>query len=485
MKRPRLIFFALISVSALLLSGCYSLARENISIKATLSVLQDQMANMGSVAVQNQQPASQAPAGPADVTFTLSTAVDGHNLAFVGVGGEIDGVMNPLLKVQPGDIVEIHLINGQTTEHSLFIDEFGASTGSVIAQGDEKITKFVADKAGLFKYYCNVAGHRAAGMEGILQVGEGPAAAAGVSIIKNPTDLPGPIEDRGPALVKAELVAQEVEGQLADGTTTTYFTFNGTVPGPFIRARVGDTVEVTMRNETSSAFVHSVDLHAVNGPGGGAVYTQVQPGETKVFTFKALAPGIFLYHCATPSVPHHISMGMYGLILIEPEGGLPKVDREFYIVQGEIYTAEPFGTLGHLNFSEDKLLNETPEYFVFNGASKALTTEENRLNANVGDTVRIYIGVGGPNFISSFHVIGEIFDRVYPFGSLTSAPLTNVQTILIPPGGATIVEFRVNEPGDYAVVDHALSRLERGLLAILHVEGEADPAIFHDGSATP
>jgi nitrite reductase (NO-forming) len=485
MKRPRLIFFALISVSALLLSGCYSLARENISIKATLSVLQDQMANMGSVAAQNQQPTSQAPSGPADVTFTLSTATDGHNLAFVGVGGEIDGVMNPVLKVQPGDIVEIHLVNGQATEHSLVIDEFGANTGMVTTQGEEKITKFVADKAGLFKYYCDIPGHRAAGMEGVLQVGESAATAAAASIIKNPSDLPGPIGDRGPTLVKVELVAQEVEGQLADGTTTSYFTFNGTVPGPFIRARVGDTVEVNMRNETSSTFVHSVDLHAVNGPGGGAVYTQVQPGETKVFTFKALAPGIFVYHCATPSVPHHISMGMYGLILIEPEGGLPKVDREFYVVQGEIYTVEPFGTLGHLNFSEEKLLNQTPEYFVFNGASKALTTEENRLNANVGDTVRIYIGVGGPNFTSSFHVIGEIFDRVYPFGSLTSAPLTNVQTILIPPGGATVVEFRVDEPGDYAVVDHALSRLERGLLAILHVEGEADPTIFHDGSATP
>jgi nitrite reductase (NO-forming) len=223
----------------------------------------------------------------------------------------------------------------------------------------------------------------------------------------------------------------------------------------------------------------------VNGPGGGAVYTQTQPGETHVFNFEALNPGIYVYHCATPSVAHHIANGMYGLILIEPEGGLPPVDREFYVMQGEIYTVEPHGSKGALTFSNEKMLDETPEWFIFNGAAGALASDENALTAEVGDRVRIFMGVGGPNFSSSFHVIGEIFDTVYPFGSLTSTPWTDVQTINVNPGGAWAVEFDLEVPGTYILVDHSLSRLERGLVGLLHVEGEEDASIFSEGPALP
>jgi nitrite reductase (NO-forming) len=174
---------------------------------------------------------------------------------------------------------------------------------------------------------------------------------------------------------------------------------------------------------------------------------------------------------------------MYGLILIEPEGGLPPVDREFYVMQGEIYTAEDFGAKGLLSFSMDRMLDEDPEYVVFNGAAGALAAEPNLLTANVGETVRIYFGVGGPNFTSSFHVIGEIFDRVYPFGSITSDVLTDVQTITVAPGGAWIVEFTIQVPGNYILVDHALSRLERGAVGILQVAGEENPTIFKEGPA--
>ncbi len=272
-------------------------------------------------------------------------------------------------------------------------------------------------------------------------------------------------------------------GRLADGATYDYFTFNGQIPGPMIRVRVGDTVELRLANETDSDLAHSIDLHAVNGPGGGAVYTETAPGEENVFTFKALAPGLFVYHCATPSVAQHIANGMYGLILVEPEGGLPEVDREFYVMQGEIYTEQDFGAQGHLDYSYDRMLDEDPEYFVFNGAANALTTEENALQADVGDTVRIYFGVGGPNFVSSFHVIGEIFDRVYELASLTSEPLSDVQTTLVPPGGAAVVEFEIDEPGRYILVDHALSRLERGLVGFLFAEGEEREDVFYEGPA--
>ena len=176
-------------------------------------------------------------------------------------------------------------------------------------------------------------------------------------------------------------------------------------------------------------------------------------------------------------VAQHISNGMYGMILVEPEGGLPPVDREFYVMQGEIYTEQAMGLKGDDTFSLQKLLDERPEYFVFNGAVGALT-KEYPLQAKTGETVRIFFGVGGPNFISSFHVIGEIFDRVYDLASLTSPVLTNVQTTLVPPGGATIVEFKLQVPGRFILVDHALARMERGLAGYLLVEGPDVPAIY-------
>jgi nitrite reductase (NO-forming) len=305
-----------------------------------------------------------------------------------------------------------------------------------------------------------------------------------VDIVRDPSEVPAPVGNRAPEKVIIELETVELVGNLADGTTFKYWTFNGKVPGPFLRVRVGDTVEVHLKNLPDSMMAHSVDFHAVTGPGGGAVATQTMPGGETMFTFKAINPGVFVYHCATPMVAHHIANGMYGLILVEPEGGLPPVDREFYVMQGELYTAQPFGTEGALTDDVDKLLNENPEYFIFNGASMGLTSEEHLLRANVGETVRIYFGVGGPNFTSSFHVIGEIFDRVYDQASITSNPLTDVQTTLVPPGGATMVEFKLDVPGRYILVDHALSRMERGLAGFLMVEGDEDPAIF-DGEITP
>jgi nitrite reductase (NO-forming) len=299
-----------------------------------------------------------------------------------------------------------------------------------------------------------------------------------MDIVHDPTDLPAPLPIREPQTVRIDLETTEVEGQLADGTTFTYWTFNNTVPGPFLRVRVGDTLEVHLKNSTTSTMHHSVDFHAVTGPGGGAVMTQTEPGKETMFTAKALNPGLFVYHCATPMVAHHIANGMYGLILVEPEGGLPPVDREFYVMQGDIYTTGAFGDQGLQTTDTTKLLDEDPEYIVFNGAVGALTTQK-PLKANTGETVRIFFGVGGPNLTSSFHVIGEIFDRVYDQASLTGAPLTDVQTTLVPPGGATMVEFSLEVPGNYILVDHALSRLQRGLAGFLIVEGEEAPEIFH------
>jgi nitrite reductase (NO-forming) len=442
------------------------------------------------------------------IEYTLKTALGGDPaMAFVGVGGDIDGVVNPELVANVGDTIILTVVNGDPVLHDLVIDEFGVTTGELTTADQTVVLEFVVDQPGQFTYYCSVPGHKEIGMKGILRV-EGtvaagdssalagshdmnamtpvatvaPAIEGAVSIIRNPSDLPPPIGDREPQHLVVDMTAIEVDGVLGDGTTFRYMTFDGQVPGPMLRMRIGDTMQLNLKNEMESLLPHSIDLHAVTGPGGGAVFTQTMAGEVTSFEFKALQPGLYVYHCATASIGHHISSGMYGLILVEPEGGLPEVDHEYYIMQGEIYTQQPYGTKGNLTFSHAEMLNENPQYYVFNGAANALTLDEYAPHANVGDTVRIYFGVGGPNKISSFHLIGEIWDKVYDEGSLTSEPLTDVQTTLVPPGGSTVVEFTFDVPGRYILVDHALSRLERGLAGYLYADGDPVPEIFNSDS---
>jgi nitrite reductase (NO-forming) len=508
-------FVIVVTAIAILLAAFYvpyRLMPKQISAQATSTVAKSDTETVpASVSASAAQPVAEAvevaQAAPKVVEYTLRTKLGGEPaMSFVGVGGETEGVANPELVVAVGDTVRITVINGDPILHDLKIDEFGVTTGEMTTAEQTVVLEFVADRPGEFFYYCSVPGHQQAGMQGKLRVvgeavaeGEEVAASAGmqhtmgsaeagvtapavegaVSIVRNPADLPGPLGDRDAETVRIDLTAVEVDGVLADGTTFHYMTFDGQVPGPMLRVRVGDTVELHFKNDPSSHLPHSIDLHSVTGPGGGAVFTQNLPGVETAFSFKALQPGLYVYHCATASIPHHISSGMYGLILVEPEGGLPPVDHEFYVMQGEIYTVQPFGTQGHLDFSSTQMLNERPEYFVFNGAAGALTTDENAMHVEVGDSVRIYFGVGGPNFTSSLHLIGEIFDRVYDQASLTAAPLTDVQTTLVPSGGATMVEFTMDVPGRYILVDHALSRLERGLVAFLIADGEEQPEIFY------
>lgn len=436
---------------------------------------------LASVAPVAAQAALPNVAGPL-VQYTLRTNIGHEGMTFVGVGGAIDGLINPDLTAQPGDVIELTLVNGDGAEHDVVLPDLNVMAEHVTSLDARAVVTFSVEQAGVYAYFCSLPGHRQAGMEGKLIVGTlaTDAQATAPSIVRNPTDLGAPIGGREPTTIHVAMTAVEVVGQLADDTTFTYWTFDSQVPGPFVRVRVGDTVEIKLRNAANSHMVHSIDLHAVTGPGGGATLTQVAPGEEKSFTFQALSPGLYVYHCATPMVAHHISSGMYGLILVEPEGGLPPVDHEFYVMQGELYTQAPYGTTGLQEFSEEKLLAEAPEYYVFNGAVGALT-EQYPLQAKVGETVRIFFGVGGPNAISSFHVIGEIFDRVYDQASLTATPLTNVQTTLVPPGGATVAEFKLEVPGHYMLVDHALTRAARGLVGTLVVEGADNPAVFHEG----
>jgi FtsP/CotA-like multicopper oxidase with cupredoxin domain len=391
-----------------------------------------------------------------------------------------------------------------------------------------------------------------------------PAYALEAEITTAP-EVPPFITRTMPETVEVHFEAKEFIGDLADGKRYKFWSFNGTVPGPMIRVRLGDTVEFHLSNHSSSKFPHNIDLHAVNGPGGGASVSLVAPGEERVFRFKTLHPGLYVYHCASPipSMPTHIANGMYGLLLVEPKHGFPRVDHEFYVFESEFYTQasdeedlsapkvelkpielkekqekieenseenasgtsiekegfmdsfvktffgkspeslepdksdiqkalsdsfletvidEPLDSPAPekkylLELSLEKGLKEQPDYVVFNGRQGALLGE-NTLKVNVGEKVRIFFGNIGPNGISSFHIIGEIFDRVYLEGSVNGVVNRNVQTTLVPSAGATIVEFTIDVPGDYLLVDHSIFRIDKGAIGMITAVGDNRPKVF-------
>ena len=297
------------------------------------------------------------------------------------------------------------------------------------------------------------------------------------AVLTQPPQVPPPIKRTHATKVIVKLEVREVVKKMADGVDYLFWTFGGDVPGSFIRIREGDLVEFTLANHPSSKMPHNIDLHAVTGPGGGASSSFTAPGHSSQFSFKALNPGLYVYHCATAPVPMHVGNGMYGLILVEPKEGLPKVDREYYVMQGEFYTMGRYGAEGLQTFDQEKATDERPTYVVFNGSVGAMVGDK-AITANVGETVRLYVGNGGPNLLSSFHVIGEIFDLVYPEGG-TIASQKNVQTTLVPAGGSAIVEFKVDVPGTFIIVDHSLSRaFNKGALGMLKVAGPENLLVY-------
>lgn len=305
------------------------------------------------------------------------------------------------------------------------------------------------------------------------------AATAQAAGIPAPTayapNVPPPITRSAAATLEVHLETKMTPITLAPGVGYDAWTFNDRVPGPFIRARVGDTLEMHLTNNDTSGMWHNIDLHAVTGPGGGGAVTLAMQGEEKVATFKLLHPGLFVYHCAAPPVPDHIANGMYGLILVEPRHGLPAVDREFYVMQSEFYTDPASG--GQAMYSPSDGADEHPRFVVFNGQVGALT-DTSALQAATGERVRIFFGNAGPNLISSFHLIGEIFDKVYREGDLLSRPGRSIQTTLVPAGGATVVDLGLDVPGTYVLVDHAIFRTAKGALGHLVVSGADRPDIY-------
>ncbi len=476
-----------------------------IAASQQINVLEQSVAELrkdiSKISLPSQQPTSSRTGTP--VKFTLGTIFTDKGYRWVGKS-DLSGE-NPKILVRLGQSVTIEIVNEDGVEHDLVIPSFGVKGKSVVKKGDRASITLVADRAGVFEYYCNIPGHKETGMLGTIVVEGGevvpsattptvlrtlialppPRATTVTDIARSATAIPPPVKRNSPATVEFLLETREVVAKIAENSTYAFWTYNGTVPGPLLRVREGDTVVVRIKN--LGAQPHSIDLHAVNGPGGGAVLTQTPPGGETSFKFKALNPGAYIYHCASPHIPTHVANGLYGIILVEPQGGLPPVDREFYVVQGDFYTSGSRGQVGHHSFDSGKALIEQAEYVLFNGRLGALTGS-NAMKAKVGETIRLYFGNGGPNLASSFHVIGEVFDRVYPEGGLgpnASADI-NAETITVPPGSATIVEFKMDVPGRYLLVDHAIFRaIDKGAVAILEVEGLQNPEVFSSSSPSP
>ena len=295
------------------------------------------------------------------------------------------------------------------------------------------------------------------------------------NVVKDPADVPTPIHRDEPATVTVNLVAREVVANITSGKRFYFWTYNGTVPGPMVRVMEGDTVVVNLENDAANVHPHNIDFHAVMGPGGGATVTNVKPGETKTLIFKAMRAGAYVYHCAAEGKPwEHVSHGMYGLILVEPKEGLPTVDKELYVGQGEWYLTtnansdpkitDPGVLFYNLDF--DKASLEHPDYYTLNGHTDALKTIKNMYD-NQNDRVRLFFVTGGPDIGSNFHVIGQIFDKVY-----TGDPdsfTRNEETVYVAPGDAAVFEFQTLVPGRYLLVDHALWRASKGASGFLNV----------------
>jgi len=297
----------------------------------------------------------------------------------------------------------------------------------------------------------------------------------------DPTDIPDPIDRDEPAEVDVTLRPEEVTAEIEDGVEFDYMTYNGQVPGPMVRVRQGDTVNLTFESPEENVLPHNVDFHAVHGPGGGAEATMTAPGETSYLRFQATYPGAYIYHCAVPNLDMHIFAGMFGMILVEPPEGLPEVDHEIYLGQHEIYTDKAAGEEGKHSFDLNAMANEDPTYVVMNGKKFAFTPDVLGPAATVdtGDTARVYFVTGGPNLTSSFHPIGNVWKELWAEGAIASDPEEYVQTKPVAPGSCAVATMEFPVPGNFKMVDHALSRVaRRGCMAIVQAQGEERPEIF-------
>jgi len=301
-------------------------------------------------------------------------------------------------------------------------------------------------------------------------------------VAADPTDVPDSVDWSEPRRHEISMETKELTAEIAPGVTFDYMTFDGQVPGPMVRVREGDRIHMELTNPEDSNLPHNIDFHAAYGPGGGAEDTTITPGETAEIEFTAMYPGVHIYHCAVSGFDHHIASGMFGAILVEPEGGLPEVDRELYFGQHEIYTGEQ-GESGDLTFDFDAMANEEPTYVVYNGEPYAFTEDKyGPIEVDTDESIRIFLANGGPNLSSSWHAIGNVWSRLYRDGDLLSDPAQYVETTAVPPGSVAAAEIETPVPGPIYLVDHSATRaVKKGALNVIHANGEEKPDIYDGG----
>ena len=334
-------------------------------------------------------------------------------------------------------------------------------------------------------FLCSVPGHADAGMEGMIMVKGGPTAAPDDHGGPAPSgDVPADPEApaytlfdpaapplRTGATHEIELVIEEKPMTVAAGFVQQVWTFNGTVPGPAIRVKVGDTIRVTLKNPTTAAVSHSIDFHASQVAWNDEMRS-IAPGEELVYEWRADYAGVWMYHCGTSPALHHIANGMYGMVIVEPEDGLPPVDAEFAVVQSEWYLG-PQGEPASL--TKAAAAAPAPDYVVFNGVANQYL--DNPIEVGTDDRVRVFVLNAGPSIDSSFHVVGTIFSAVTKEGVHLvpgNEGSWGSQAVDLAPAQGAIVEFDMPEEGLYPMVTHAFNFVGRGALGLFQA-GDGDP----------
>lgn len=391
---------------------------------------------------------------------------------------------NPTVAV-PGRY-EVTLVNDGAVFHDL---TFADGTKLEAEAGQTASAEVVVPSDGL-GFACSVLGHAAGGMEGRVSVegGDDTQAAAGPSapppgVIEANPDVPAYVLHDPAAPPRAEgevheleLVMSERLMTVADGYEQLVWTFGDEVPGPVMRVKVGDTVRITLKNPETNQMPHSIDFHSSMVAWNDEMRT-IQPGEDLVYEYEAKYAGVYMYHCGTPPALHHIANGMYGMIIVEPEAGLPPVDNEFALVQSEWY----LGLQGEVtDLTKASAAAPEPEFVVFNGVANQYA--DSPIDVPVGETVRVFVLNAGPNVDSSFHVVGTIFHDVIKEGiHLQEGNEGNwgSQAVDLSPAQGAIVEMRFDEAGLYPIVTHAFNFVGWGALGLFQA-GDGGPAAEGD-----
>ena len=413
-------------------------------------------------------PASAPPAEPGVVLGTIE--IDAFDLGFEPA---------VLTVAEPGTY-EVHFTNSGAILHDI---TFADGTKLEAAGGASATGTVTVPENGL-PFICSIPGHEDAGMTGSIGVAGhtaggdshgGPAPTTDVEA--DPTAPDYTLFDAAaPALLEGDLhdidlVIEEKLMTVAPGFVQAVWTFGGTVPGPVIRVKVGDTIRIHLINPATSKLPHSVDFHSSQVAWNDEM-TSIDPGEEKVYEWKAEYAGVWMYHCGTTPALHHIANGMFGMVIVEPAEGLPEVDHEFALVQSEWY----LGPQGEpVSLAKASVGAPAPDFVVFNGVANQYL--ENPLPVDTGARVRVFVLDAGPSIDSSFHIVGTIFDTVIREGvalARGNAGNWGSQAMDLSPAQGGIVEFTTAEDGLYPIVTHAFNFVGRGALGLVQA-GDGDP----------